>query len=179
MSALLNDRVLGQIVGPDGAPINLPTTLLDAAQAAALRAYFVWLMRDAKLEPELLCRSCYDGSRDSKAEFNIDEQQIVITCRCQIRFFQGASLPPDPVAASTTQRADDGGAALVQLSEDAARLLRRYKKAVLEPLGLIEVLRCNVCFDLSMMDGCEARVTTSNIRIRCRCSDRRFAGLTL
>lgn len=175
----VNEKTSGHIVGPDGAIINLPATLLGAGAAAILRQYFFWAMSNA-LEPELFCGDCYNQSRESKAQYNIDEKQIQIICACRMIVFMGGSLPPEPVGASKTAPGTAlGGAADVQLSEDAARLLRLYKKQVLEPYNLKEAIRCNACYELGNLDGCDAQVTSSLIRIVCRCSDRRYAGLTI
>lgn len=172
----VNDKTTGHIVKPDGSLAILPTTLLGADTAAILRAYFTWTLAN-QLEPELYCASCYNGSREDKAIYNIDDAQIQIICRCQQRVFFGHSLPPAPVAASTTIP-NDGGVGEVQLSEDAARLLRLYKKVLID-LGLKEAVRCNACYALNSEDGCNAQVLTNSIRIFCRCSNRTFQGMTI
>lgn len=178
MSQRVSDRTVGQLVGPDGAPLQRPTTLLSADAASILRAYFLWAMRE-QLEPELVCTSCFDYTRDSKALYQIDERQITIVCQCQIRFFEGASLPGDPIVASrTVPQTDDAGVGHVLISSSAARLLRLYKKVLLD-LGLQEMLRCNACYRLDQADGCHAQVLTSSIQIRCRCSDRRYQWMTI
>lgn len=176
MSIALANRTVGHVVGLDGQPLSRPTTILSADAAAILRAYFYWLMKH-HLEPELVCASCFDHTRQSKATFNVDEQQIAIICNCSIRFFEGGSLPPDPIGASLTTVTNDG-VGQVLLSEGAARLLRVYKKVLIE-LGLKEALRCNACFALDQPDGCEVRVTDQSVRILCRCSDRRYQGMTI
>jgi hypothetical protein len=175
----LNEQTVGTIVGPDGVPLYRPTTLIGAQSASILRAYFYWAMKN-HLEPELFCGNCWDRSRASKAQYNINEQEIEIVCGCALRVFFGGTLPPDPVAASQTQPVTDdtSGVGQVLLSEDAARLLRLYKKVLVE-LNLKEALRCNACYELEYPDGCNAHVGANSIQIVCRCSDRRYTGMTI
>ena len=172
----LNDKTTGHIVKADGSLATVPTTLIGADTAAIIRAYFYWAMTH-QLEPELLCGNCFDHTRDSKAKYNITDAEIQIVCGCQIRAFFGHSLPPARVAASTTIP-NDGKIGQVLLSADAASLLRLYKKVLIE-LNLKEALRCNACYALSQSDGCAAQVTANAIQILCRCSDRRYAGMTI
>ena len=178
MSTAALDRTSGHLVGPDGTPLYRPTTLIGADAAAIIRGYFLWAMKN-QLEPELVCASCFDFTRQSKATYNIDKDQIAIICQCQLRFFQGQTLPPEPVASSVTVKAtDDAGAGEMRLSLGAAWLLRQYKKVLLD-LGLKEMLRCNACYANGQEDGCEAQVTSQSIRIRCRCSNRIYTGMTV
>ena len=171
------NRVEGQILAPDGTPGNCPATIIGADAAAILRNYFHWALT-SQLEPELFCVSCYDHTRESRAVYEIDAQQIVIQCRCQIRYFKGGWLPPLPMVKGTSTIAAEGGDAQIALSADEASLLRLYKK-VLKDYGLAEALRCNACFELSGLDGCHAQVTDQSIRIRCRCSNRTYQGMTI
>lgn len=174
----VNDQTTGQITGRDGTPLNVPAIILTPTQAEILRAYFYWAVTN-QLEPELYCGNCFDPHNlpDTKATYNVDAEQIVITCGCQIRFFQGRTLPA-LVRHPAVTIASDTGVGQVLLSEDAARLLRLYKK-VLNDLNLKEALRCNACYALEQGDGCEAQVLDSSIRIRCRCSSRTYQGLTI
>ena len=173
----VNERTIGHIVKPDGSLATVPTTLIGADTAAIMRAYFTWAMTN-QLEPELFCGDCYDHSRNSKAQFDISDQQVVITCACQLRLFQGASLPPSPVTPSMTAPSDDAGVGRIALSDAAARLLRTYKKVLLA-LNLKEALRCSACYALNQSDGCEAQVLPGSIRIMCCCSNRTFTGQTI
>lgn len=177
MSAAL-DRTVGRLVAPDGSVASRPTTLMSADAAAIIRAYFTWAMKN-QLEPELFCATCYDFSRSLKATYNIDEQQIAIVCQCQLRFFQGATLPPEPVAASLVAKPmENADVGEVRLSTGAAYVLRQYKKVLLD-LGLKEALRCNACYSNGQSDGCEAQVLSQSIHISCRCSHRVYVGLTI
>lgn len=177
MTTPLINRTVGQIVRPDGRLATLPTVIIGADAAAILRNYFSWALSQ-QLEPELFCATCYDGTRESKAVYNITEQEIEIVCGCSIRFFKGTWLPPVAVAAATSHPSENAEPTIMRLSADCARLLRLYKK-VLMTLGLKEALRCNACYNLNLNDGCEAQVLTQSIRITCRCSDRRYWGLSI
>ena len=172
----VNDKTSGHLVGPDGSLLYRPTTIIGADAAAIMRAYFFWAMSN-QLEPELFCGACFDGLRENKAQYNITEQEIEIVCKCQMRVCLGASLPMTPVSPSMTAPANATGIVPVVLSEAAARLLRLYKKVLID-LNLKEALRCNVCYEVGE-DGCAASVTSQSIRIDCRCSERRYAGLTI
>ena len=177
MSALAS-QTAGHLVAPDGSLVERPTTILDADAAKILRNYFYWAQSHG-LQPELICNTCDDHTRDSKAIYNISEQEVVIICQCGIRYFKGEWIKPAPMKESKSAPTDATGPIHVPLSTQAALLLRRYKKHVLQSLGLKEAVRCNVCYELNQPDGCEAQVTASSIRIRCRCSDRTYQGMTI
>lgn len=172
----LIDQTSGELVGPDGQRLNLPASILSADAAKILRDYMFWALTQ-QLEPELFCATCYDGSRESKALYNITAGEIEIICRCRILFFQGPWEKPT-FAAPARLQSDGIGAIPVSIGTDAAILLRQYKKALAD-LGLKEALRCNACYALNQDDGCEAQVLTQSIRIRCRCSNRTHAGMTI
>lgn len=168
----------GHLVGADGAILSRHSAEFSADTVAILRAYFTWAMRN-HLEPEFICAACDDHSRESKAQYAIDEQKIVIVCACSIRHFEGFTPAPKALAPSLSAPVDATGPIVMVLSLDAARLLRQYKKAVLMGSGLKEAVRCNACYELGMADGCDASVTDSAIRIDCRCTKRRFTGSSL
>ena len=173
---IIAEKTQGHIVGSDGALIIRPTTIIDADGAALIRAYFEWAMKH-QLEPELFCGNCFTGLRSDKAIFNITDQEIEIVCQCRQLVHFGASLPRAAMAPCVTSQADAGSVGVVILSADVALLLRHYK-AVLLALNLKEALRCNACYSLEQEDGCDASVTSQSIRIDCRCSTRRYAGMT-
>ena len=172
----LIERVEGQIVTPDGEVANRPATIIGADAAAILRNYFYWTLLN-QLEPELFCNTCYNGTRESKAVHHVTESEIQIICGCSIRFFRGTWLKPFPIPASKSCPADATGPLQVQLSDEAASLLRLNKKVLID-LGLKQALRCNACFALNLMDGCDTQVTTNSIVIRCRCSTRTYHGMS-
>ncbi|MGH7177865.1 MAG: hypothetical protein ACREJC_10825 [Tepidisphaeraceae bacterium] len=178
---LITEHTTGQVVMADGSLVERPTRILTPETAAVLRSYFRWAMH-WQLEPELVCATCFDFARGSKATHQIDEQQIAIVCGCGIRFFQGITngLLGEPIPRMVTQSAwgegSTGDLARMTLSRESAALLRDYKRRVLEGLNLREMLRCNACFELGQPDGCEAQVLTNSIRIRCRCTERTYVG---
>lgn len=174
---LITEHTQGHLVAPDGSLLERPTRILDLDSAKALRAYFLWAMRN-QLEPELVCGDCFDHTRESKAIYEINDQQIVIACGCSLRFYQGVTALPT-ITPEKTLPTDSADVARVILSDATAKILRTYKKLVLERLNLKELLRCNACFALGYSDGCHAQVLTNSIRITCRCSDRMFTGSTL
>ena len=177
MDHLITEHAQGHIVAVDGSLLERPTRILDLDSAKALRAYFLWAMK-AQLEPELVCGACFDHTRDSKATYEINDQQIVIACGCSLRFYQGAT-PLPRLHLDKTVPGDSVDTPVVMLTEQTAKILRTYKRLVLERLNLKELLRCNACFELGYQDGCHAQVLTNSIRITCRCSDRRYTGPTV
>ena len=178
MSIPLIDRVPGTITDQNGVVHNRPATIIWADAAAIMRNYFYWVLRQ-KLEPELYCTTCYEG-RHSKAHYQISEQEIIIVCQCQQRYFRGTWLKPlQAVMPNTSVKDDTVGVAQITLSEDAARLLRLYDR-VLIGLGLKEALHCNICYEINPAEsGCDAMISVMAIRIRCRCSDRTYHGITI
>lgn len=178
MKPLLNEHVAGRIVTEDGTILDRPATVLDTETAKILRDYFYWALTH-QLEPELFCATCYDGTRESRAQYQINEQQIVIVCRCRQLFHQGIWAKPTACAPSVSVPDDTAGPLNVLLSDDAARLLRLYKK-VLTMLGLKEALRCNACYNLDLRDGLEAaQVLDNSITLKCQCSNRTYLGMTI
>jgi hypothetical protein len=177
MKPLLSDRVPGHIVTDEGVLLSRPALVMDAETAAIVRNYWYWAMTNA-LEPELFCADCYDGTRESRAHVQIDDQDIIIVCACTQRFFRGPWTKPAAVDIAQTPRTDGAGVAQIALSAEAARLLRLYKKTLIA-LGLKEALRCNACYRLGLRDGLEAaQVRDNSIVLRCACSNRTFQGPT-
>ena len=171
------EKTSGHVVAADGSLLIRPTTVIGADAAAIIRAYFTWAINH-QLEPELFCGGCFTGLRSDKAIYNITDHEIEIVCVCSQRIHFGPSLPHTPIAPCVTSPADAGSVGVVLLSSDAALLLRHYKKVLID-LNLKEALRCNACYGLDQEDGCDASVTTQSIRLDCRCSTRRFSGLTV
>lgn len=169
------EHTRGQIATPDGAR-SVPATIFSADAAAIFRDAFYWYLSHA-LEPELLCASCFEHTRESKAEYLIDDHEIRILCACAIRYFTGPWLKP-VITPSFTKPVDASGPLLMTLSSDAARLLRHYKNVLLQ-IGLKQALRCNACYELGQEDGCEAQTTDSSILIRCRCTRRVYQGMSV
>jgi hypothetical protein len=169
MSNLLTPTTTGTIVGPDGQHALRPTSILSSGEAALIRTYLSFLMR-AGYEPELVCGQCYDGRRESKAQFNISDSQIVIVCGCRMLFYEGVT-PPEQMDVPRLPKAPSETAATktTPLTLDAVVLLRAYKSAILLKYHLKEILRCNYCDALDLHDGCRASVTGRRVQIECRC----------
>lgn len=177
MDHLITEHTTGQLVMPDGTIHTLPTRLLTPVQAKLLRMYLSWAMQ-CRLEPEFACRTCFDHSRESRAAYNVTDDQITIICECNIRFYQGLTPFTLPAVMGFSTPSEDDEPMGVDLSLQVAELLREYKVQILEALALQEMLRCNACFEARQPDGCDASVTSRSIRIRCRCTLRTFVGVT-
>lgn len=65
---------------------------------------------------------------------------------------------------------------VLDLTPTQARLLRAYKRRILEPLVLKEKLYCVKCAERGDAEGVRAFVTEAGIEIRCRCTRRQFKG---
>lgn len=177
MNGTIADKSQGYIITPHGDQVEKPTTHLSAEAAKILRNYFHWIISQ-QLEPELYCAACWDGRRESKAQYFITDHEIAIICNCQLRYFAGEWVKPAAITPNVSIPDDTAGPSQARISIDGARLLRLWKK-VLEGLGLKEALRCNACYALNTEDGCDAQVNDSSIRIRCRCSHRTYVGMTI
>lgn len=171
------ERTTGLLAQDDGTFRQMPAAIIGADDARIIRDAFWWYLHHS-LEPELFCDSCFDHSRDSKVEYRIDAQELQFICQCAIRFHKGAWLTPTSMAPSLSAPVDATGPVLMQLSADAARLLRHYKHVLLS-LGLKQALRCNACYELGQPDGCDAQTTDSQILIRCRCTRRVYRGMSV
>ena len=84
------ERTTGLIVGPDGAPLQVPTLLLSPEDARLLRLYKKFLLRYG-LKEALYCDSCWDHNLSHGTESHVTDNEIVIRCRCSLRFYQGPS----------------------------------------------------------------------------------------
>ncbi len=172
------ERTQGTIVGVDGEVLQRPTKLISPDEATLVRSYFKFVIGILRLEPEFLCADCFDGTQESAATYDINEQQIVIVCRCSLRFHQGETpvekyLTPVMLAAP----ADDVvGVQALPLSLDVAQLFRTYKQKFLDPFNLKEVLRCTLCWDFNQPDGVKARVTDNVVDLECRCRHMTYLG---
>lgn len=82
------DKTSGIIVGPSGEPINVPTVLLTAEEARLLRLYKKFLHNNG-LREAIHCNSCWDGGWHDGTQAYVTDQEIVIRCRCSLRYFKG------------------------------------------------------------------------------------------
>jgi len=85
------ERTTGTILGPDGAPAEVPTIVLDDDAARTFREYKKVLQR-LGLKEALYCNECWDRNLDHGCEAYVTSSQIVVKCRCRIRFHQGFSV---------------------------------------------------------------------------------------
>ena len=83
-------RTKGVIVTPDGRAATLPTTLLTGEEARLLRTYKKFLRRH-DLKEALYCNLCWEHNLQHGCEAYVTDQQIVIRCRCGMRFFEGVT----------------------------------------------------------------------------------------
>ena len=81
----------GTIITPDGEVATKPTILLDHEEAALLRLYKKFLAKRG-LREALYCNACWDGNREDGCRAHVTDAQIVIDCRCTLRFHQGQSF---------------------------------------------------------------------------------------
>ena len=85
------DEIVGTIVAPDGTVATRPTLVLTDEEARLLRTYKKFLLK-YHLREALYCQDCWDGSstQDGCRAF-VTADQILIECRCKMRFHQGAA----------------------------------------------------------------------------------------
>lgn len=81
----------GTIVQPDGSLAEKPVTALSSEEAALLRLYKKFLQQHG-LREALYCSACWDGSREDGCRAYVTDSQILIECRCAMRFHQGQSF---------------------------------------------------------------------------------------
>ena len=84
------EQTTGTILGPDGRPAATPVVILDHADARIFRAY-KQVLRRLGLREALYCQTCWDQSLSDGCEASVTTAQIVIKCRCRLRFYQGAT----------------------------------------------------------------------------------------
>lgn len=87
MSAEL-DKTSTQILGPDGSVASLPTRILSDEDARILRSYKK-LLQTYGLREALYCNGCWNGERHDGCKAYVTDNQILIQCRCAVRFHQG------------------------------------------------------------------------------------------
>ena len=87
----MSETAPGVIVAPDGTPATIPTVILDSADVAVLKQYKKFL-RKYGLREALYCNHCWDGQREDGCEAYVTDSQVLIKCRCRIRFFQGLAV---------------------------------------------------------------------------------------
>lgn len=86
----MSDLTKGLILGPTGEPISTPTTMLSGEDARLLRLYKKFLESHG-LREALYCNDCFEGNLSDGCEAHVTSNQILIRCRCKLRFFQGTT----------------------------------------------------------------------------------------
>lgn len=89
MSAEL-DKTTSIILGPDGEQATLPTRILSDGEARILREYKKFLQKHG-LREALYCQNCWNGEKHDGCKAFVTDHQILIQCRCSMRFFQGST----------------------------------------------------------------------------------------
>lgn len=83
------DHTIGQLITA-GVPVAVQTVLLSDQDAKILRQYGR-MLEDRNLEARRWCRQCWQNrlADETVIQEQMSEAQIVLACRCMIRFFQG------------------------------------------------------------------------------------------
>jgi len=85
----LADRTKGLLFDEHGQPASLPTVLMSRDEAQILRQYARFL-HDRRLSVSYYCRGCWNGRTTADPLMvKISPGQVVFTCRCRIRYWQG------------------------------------------------------------------------------------------
>ena len=86
-----SDVTTGTIVTPDGEVANKPAVLLTTEEAELLRKYKQFLTKRG-LREALYCNDCFGGNLDDGCKAFVRSEQILIECRCKMRFYQGLTF---------------------------------------------------------------------------------------
>lgn len=166
--------------GPDAEQQEVGTIQMSMGQLRIFRSYRNLLQRMG-LRPELFCKDCWDKTREDACKVQNTIDEVYVVCGCTIRFGRGETaitsgtlpLPPRPSALSIVNTF----VPQVTLDSQVAALFRRFNRE-LHNLRLVEALYCDVCFERGNPDGCDARVMSTGMHVRCRCQERVFTGYT-
>ena len=85
------EKTVGTILGPDGNPAIVPTLVFTQDEAHTFREYKKLLHRYG-LKEALYCNDCWEGGLSDGCEAMVTSGQIVVKCRCKLRFYQGYSV---------------------------------------------------------------------------------------
>jgi len=89
--AVAQEKTTTTILAPDGSTANYPTVYLTGEEATLLRTYKKFLNR-LGLKEALYCNACWEQNLQHGCEAYVTDQQIMIKCRCKVRFFQGQTF---------------------------------------------------------------------------------------
>lgn len=155
---------------------------LSLDQMRIMREYFRFT-EDAKLEPFLYCRHCVDRGdlENTRCGVRIRVDTVLVNCSCCLRFGNGATAlaPRFDVPQPPSHMQFAIGVPRVEYPDSIVGMFRRYRKDFLEPLSLLEALRCLVCYDAGIPDGMDANVTGSTFDAECRCQHRVHRGISV
>lgn len=87
----LAEKTTTQILAPDGSVASLPTVLLSDEDARLLRTYKKFLQKHG-LREALYCNQCWSGEREDGCKAFVTTNQVLIQCRCRMRFHQGMTF---------------------------------------------------------------------------------------
>lgn len=88
MGVLDNER--GLIVTPDGQAAEIKTVLFSPQDAETFRAYKK-LLQAHGLREALYCNDCWEGQLSDGCEAHVTPSNILVRCRCKMRYFQGTT----------------------------------------------------------------------------------------
>lgn len=83
--------ITGQVLDANGEVANKPAVVLTTEEAELLRRYKKFLMAHGLAEA-LYCKSCWEGDRHDGCKAFVTNSQILIECRCKMRFHQGQTF---------------------------------------------------------------------------------------
>ena len=87
----LHETTTGTILSPTGELLTRPTVVFTAEEAKLLRLYKKFL--DAHhLKEALYCQDCWNLDLHDGCKAFVKDSQILIECRCKLRFYQGMTL---------------------------------------------------------------------------------------
>ncbi|KKN52705.1 hypothetical protein LCGC14_0609860 [marine sediment metagenome] len=162
--------------------IGVEAIQMSLDQLRMLREYGRFIT-DANLESWLYCKHCVDPDdlEGSRCQVEIRHDTIFIACSCCLRFGNGATATSPridvPQPPSFMEFAID--IPEIQYTDSIVSLFRRHRKQFLDPLSLLEVMRCVVCYDAGRMDGMKVEVLDSTFLAECRCQKRVHRGISV
>lgn len=91
MSNIIIPEGSGTVIGPDDKSVEtVPTREISFEDAKLLREYKKFLLKMG-LREALYCQHCWGHSLSDGCEAHVTDQDILIRCRCTMRFYKGTS----------------------------------------------------------------------------------------
>lgn len=91
MASAVTEQTQGTILDASGNVAIVPTTVLSQEEAELLRRYKKFLQAHGLAEA-LYCKNCGIGSRNDGCEAHVTDSDILIRCRCKMRFYRGQTF---------------------------------------------------------------------------------------